>query len=266
MHPLLNIAITAAREAGDFIMTQYGAPDINTKDDHSPVTQADMGAHDRILLHLRHTDIPVLSEESSETEFPTFPYPDALWIVDPLDGTRDFINMSGDFSVMIGLLEKGQPTLGVVYAPAHNTLFSATLGHGTYMEHNGVTQRLQVSNRTSPDLRFICSKNHFTPYMEAVAAKLVVSNSTPHGSVGIKASILGANLGDFFFYTGALGVWDVCAPQLIATEAGGTVTDMHGSPLAYATMNHRLPTGVVFSNTVCHEEVLTALHTTPVPL
>ena len=266
MHPLLTTAITAAREAGDFIMTQYGAPDITMKGDHSPVTQADMGAHDRILESLRTTNIPVLSEESGDTEFPTLPYPDTLWIVDPLDGTKDFINMSGDFSVMIGLLEKGEPTLSVVYAPHHRTLYFAARDKGAYMEKDGKEQRLRVGTRTSPDLRFICSKNHFTPYMDAIAEKLIVSTSTPHGSVGIKASMLGKDEGDFFFYTVALGVWDVCAPQLIATEAGGTVTDIHGEPLTYTTTNHRLSNGVVFSNTACHTEVITALHTTPVPL
>lgn len=263
MNPLLTIAIRGAREAGKFVMTQYGKATITLKEDTSPVTQADTGAHTRLMEMLRKTGIPVLSEESIDQSHIPFPYPDTLWIIDPLDGTRDFIEETGDFSIMIGLLHHGRPILGVVYAPATDTTYYAEAGKGAYMEHDGITTRLSVSTYASPHLRSFKSRHHYTPHMEAIAKKLLVTDTILRGSVGIKAGLLGLREADFFFYTGALGAWDVCGPEIIVTEAGGTVTDADGNPIAYTKENHRLTQGIVFSNSVCHQDILEAIHTTP---
>lgn len=262
MDSLLTTAIHAATDAGAFIMSQYGHSETTLKADMSPVTQADIGANTRILDILLHTGIPILSEESLDLSHISFPYPETLWIIDPLDGTRDFINGTGDFSVMIGLLSGGRPILSVVYAPATDTLFYAKKGQGAYMKQGETITQLHVSTRTTPDLHFIKSKYHYSDSMETIAQKLFVTKATPRGSVGIKAGILGTREGDFFFYLGPLGVWDICGPELIVEEAGGTVTDLHGDPIAYTDAKHRISQGIVFSNSTCHGDVLEAVRTT----
>ncbi|MFZ2253237.1 MAG: 3'(2'),5'-bisphosphate nucleotidase CysQ [Minisyncoccia bacterium] len=258
----LTSAIRAAREAGDFIMTQYGNVDITLKEDMSPVTEADMGAHMRLMESLRETGIPILSEESIDQSHIPFPYPDTLWIIDPLDGTRDFIEETGDFSVMIGLLHKGRPVLGVVYAPATRALYYAQINQGAFVEHDGVTTRLSVSTHVSPHLRSFKSRHHYTPFMEEVAQKLLVTEEILRGSVGVKAGLLGEKVSDFFFYTGALGAWDVCGPELIVTEAGGRVTDLEGNLISYNEQNHRLTRGIVLSNGFCHDNILKVIQST----
>ncbi len=258
---LLSIALRAAREAGDEIVRLYDTVAFDTKSDGSPVTIADTQAHNIILKHLNTTLIPVLSEES--TGMP-LPYPARLWIIDPLDGTRDFLNKTGDFSVMIGLLEEGRPTLGVVYAPLLDLLTYARRDEGAFMLHAGVTTQLQVASTVAHPLRFVCSVNNFTPYMEAVTEKLS-AQKTPRGSIGIKASLLAQNKGDFFFSWGNFGEWDICAPQIIATESGLVVTDAHGDPIHYGTKENRVEHGILFSHPHCFTHVQEAIATTPHP-
>ncbi len=255
MNPLLKVALAAAKEAGDAIMALYTDTEFETKADGSPVTLADTRSNEILLASLSKTGIPILSEESLGIPVP---YPSQLWIIDPLDGTKDFIKKSDDFSVMIGLLENGEPTLGVVYAPAHNTLYYAEKGAGAYVVRESVTTRLKVSNKETSPLRFVRSVNNFSDTMAKVAEKLSAT-LFPRGSVGVKAGVLGEAEGEFFFSQGKFGEWDVCAPEIITREAGGMVTDCEGNPLFYGTNDHRVERGIVFSNGVCHEDVLNAI-------
>jgi 3'(2'), 5'-bisphosphate nucleotidase len=255
METLLEIAIRAAKEAGAEILTHYNnGLDHTKKADGSPVTIADERANNILVSHLEKTEIPILSEEM--TGLP-LPYPKKLWVIDPLDGTKDFIHNGTDFSVMVGLIEDGRPILGVVYAPVLNTLYYAEKGSGAYMVKNDATTQLVIT-QTSEKLRFIRSVRHFTPEMEYVAEKLNAEQN-PRGSIGIKAGLIGENIGDFFFYLGKLGEWDACAPEIITIEAGGTVTDSDGKPLLYGNEDHRLQNGLIFSNTLCHTQVLEAV-------
>ena len=257
METLLQTAITAAKEAGDAIMALYASTEFETKADGSPVTVADMTANEIVLTHLRTTHIPILTEESDGI---TVPYPEQLWIIDPIDGTTGFIKKNGEFAVMIGLLEHGHSILGVVYEPAHNALYYARRGEGAYCEKDGIKKALSVQSIAPAPLRFVRTRNHATPFMDIVAEKLHTT-SILCGGIGIKTNIIARGDGDFFFTLAELGDWDVCAPSIIVTEAGGTVTDCIGNPLTYGTKNHRLERGVIFSNTVCHHDVVTAIHT-----
>ncbi len=260
MKTLLEIAIESSITAGHEILKLYATTDFEQKADGSPVTIADTRSNEILIEQLTKTGIPILSEESTGV---ALPYPERMWIIDPLDGTKDFIKRNGDFSVMVGLLEAGRPTLGVVYAPVHETLYYATLNEGAYIvRQNSEPKKMTVSGREMEELRCIRSINHFTPRMEAVAEKLHATLH-PHGSIGIKAGLLSAGEGDFFFSWGNFGEWDVCAPEIIVQEAGGRVTDVYGNALSYGTRDHRLEHGIVFSNSVCHEHILEALRTTP---
>lgn len=260
MHELLMAAQDAAREAGRVIMTHYGNASHDLKSDNSPVTAADKGAHDAIVAILETTGIPILSEEA-ETVVP--PYPTRMWIIDPLDGTKDFIAGTDDFAVMIALIEDGRPVVSVVYAPTRDVLFYAIKGAGAFMLRGTETTPapLIVSDRTVPELHYLPSVHHYTPLMKAAAARLQVAKVMHRGSVGIKAALICEGIGDFFFILAPVGEWDVCAPELILTEAGGTVTDRHGDPLFYGESNNRITKGAVFSNSASHAQILETLDT-----
>ncbi len=257
MNELLTIAKEAARESAAVIRDFYGNALVTEKDDKSPVTEADTAAHNLIRARLETTGIPVLSEEDAE-HF-ALPYPDRMWIVDPLDGTMGFIKKTSDFAVMIGLIENGRPVLGVVHCPIGDIVYSATLGGGSFIEKDGVVEQLHVSDRMVPSLRGLMSVNHAAPYMTELGERLNIEEEIAVGSIGIKAGYIAHNRADFYVTRGALGEWDVCAPEIILTEAGGTVTDTRGEPLCYGNENARIKYGVVLTNGACHKDVLTTL-------
>jgi 3'(2'), 5'-bisphosphate nucleotidase len=258
MDTLLRIAVSAAREAGEAIMDLYETTAFETKKDGSPVTIADHKANEILLARLGTTGIPILTEESDGI---VLPYPSRLWVIDPIDGTGGFIQKTGDFSVMIGLIEDGRPILGVVYAAAHDMLYYAHQGAGAFKEHAGGTTRLMLSETPASPLRFICSRNHYSPLMQEIAEK-VGAVGIPYGGIGNKAGMLVDGDGDFFFTGAALGEWDVCAPSVIMEEAGGIVSDCAGDPLFYGTKNHLLERGAIFSHPACHASVVDAIKNT----
>ena len=258
MKELLILARDAAQKAGDAIASHYGTDAFELKADNSPVTLADTEAHRIVTLILGHTNILILSEEDAERT-PT-PYPERMWIIDPLDGTKGFLKHTDDFSVMIALLEHGRPVLSVVHAPILGKHYFATKDGGAFIEDTAGIRPLRVSGRTSPELRGVVSVNHAAPYMFDLCTKLEVTETVAIGSVGIKAGYIAEDRADFYVTRGALGEWDVCAPELILTEAGGKVTDIYGAPLVYGTQDHRVERGVVFSNGACHEAIITALY------
>jgi 3'(2'), 5'-bisphosphate nucleotidase len=257
MDDLLQIARTSAREASSIIMAAYGSKVFSEKDDKSPVTVTDAKVHDLLDTELSKTGISVFSEEGAGA---IHPYPERLWIIDPIDGTRGFINGTGDFAVMIGLLEKGRPVLGVLHLPTTNTQYYAMKGQGAFkVQGDALPEKLFVSDRHVPELIATQSINHSAPYMTSVAAALEVTETIKIGGIGVKAGIIAEARGDYFLTLGNLGEWDVCAPEIITLEAGGSVTDIHGDPLTYANADGHIQNGAVFSNSACHREVLTAL-------
>ncbi len=264
MEELLHIARNSARAASAVIMAAYGSKVFSQKADSSPVTETDAKVHDLLMATLGETNIPILSEEGAGV---LRPYPERLWIIDPIDGTKGFINGTGDFAIMIGLLEHGRPILGVLHLPTTNTQYYAVKGDGAFIVKGDTPPvRLTVSNRHVPDLTAVQSLNHSAPYMTGVAAALEVTETIRIGSIGVKAGIVAEARGDYFLTLGNLGEWDVCAPAIILLEAGGNVTDIHGDPLSYGDDDSRIKNGVVFSNGACHREVLTALSMTLRPL
>lgn len=254
MNTLLAVAKHAAQSAGLAIMDLYDSSAFELKSNNTPVTLADTTAHEIIMTELKETNISILSEES---EGVTLPYPERMWIIDPMDGTKGFIHKDGDFSVMIGLLSDGYPTLGVVYLPVEQSFYFAISGEGAFYEKDGVVTKISVHPTNAP-LRFLRSRHNTSPFIDSVTLDLQAEN-IPKGSIGIKAGCIGQNEGDFFFTDGRLGEWDICAPSIIMEEAGGKVTDLHGAKVFYGTKNHLIEHGVVFSNGACHDRVLNAI-------
>lgn len=261
MNTLLESAIDAAKKAGDVILSKYAITDFDTKHDGSPVTLADHAANEILIEALTETNIQILSEESTGI---ALPYPERLWIIDPLDGTHDFIQKTGDFSVMIGLLEHGRPTLGVVYAPVLEELYYATQGEGAWVHNTrtGETTEFKIQNEAPQVPRLIRSRNHHSERVAHIAEKLNATIAESRGSVGIKAAVIAKGDADFYIVMGRLGEWDTCAPEIILKEAGGFVSDLQGAPLLYGNSNHTLAPGTLFAHPAYREKVLDAIKNT----
>jgi 3'(2'), 5'-bisphosphate nucleotidase len=253
-------AIELARIAGaEAMRMQRGELHVEMKPGDEPVTVADRRASELIVAGLLASfpDDPIISEELT-------PAPGALgsprfWLVDPIDGTKDFIRGEDGYSVMIGLVSNGVPTVGVVYQPTLDRLFYASPA-GAFMTYEGQTTTIAVSQvATSTELRLVVSKSHRSPDIDRVKQRLGISNEVNLGSVGLKLCVIAAGLRDLYVNPAAkTKAWDTCAPEAILVAAGGRLTDLFGQPLDYTKeLAHRR--GLVASNGHAHAEVIAKL-------
>ena len=262
LEPELFRAIELAREAGDEILKVYDQGfDVERKAGDEPVTRADRRANDLIVAGLR-TTFPrdaVLAEESTD-DGQRFCSP-RVWLVDPLDGTEDFIRHDDEFSVMIGLLIDGQPVVGVVYQPTDDLLYFATEGAGAYMERKGKRRRLHVSEVSlTSEMTMACSRTHLSPKVLAVQEALRIRTLVRHGSAGLKVGLVCRQLADVYVNTGQKSrEWDVCAPEAILREAGGVMTDLSGAPVQYNQKDVHQRDGVVVSNGRSHDRIIATI-------
>jgi 3'(2'), 5'-bisphosphate nucleotidase len=184
-----------------------------------------------------------------------------VWIVDPMDGTTEFIADRDEFAVMIGLAIDGKPMLGVVYQPTDNKLYYAVMGNGAFIDHAGAQHRLQVSPEADPSrLVMAISRSHPSARAQRLRDLLHVQSTLPFGSAGLKVGKICEGIAHLYATLGAgTSQWDTCAPQAILHEAGGRMTDVHGNPLQYNTTDPRNRNGMVASNNVIHERVIHAI-------
>jgi 3'(2'), 5'-bisphosphate nucleotidase len=242
----LAVASGAARAAGAAILPHYGNAVARMKPGNSPVTEADFAANEIVLGALREAfpDDAILSEESADT-------PDRLsasrvWIVDPLDGTREFLNGTGDFAVMIGLAVDGYPVLGVIYRPVADILYTAAEGRGAWSERDGKREQLRCVRVDPEAIRLVGSRSHPEPLVEKVRVELGVVDATPIGSVAIKCASIAEGSRDLYLHPVAfLGEWDTCAPEVLVREAGGHVMDCRGAVLRYNKPIPNQPDGIL---------------------
>ena len=261
----LDIAVDLARRAGERIAALHGSGiAVDTKDDQSPVTQADREANELIVTALTAA-FPgdgILSEElpddGSRLVRPR------VWMVDPLDGTKDFIRGRDGFAVMIGLLEAATPALGVVYQPIGDKLYYATRGGGAFLATGGgAAVRIHVSDVREPaKIRMVASKSHRTEAIDRVRAALGISDELNVGSVGLKLGLIAEGVRDLYVNpAGHSKLWDACGPEAILVEAGGRLSDLRGQPLDYRGAELGNTRGLIASNGVLHEEVVARLGT-----
>ncbi len=252
----LEIACLAAREAGRVILSHYGNPNIavETKPDASPVTIADQAANTKVLHHLRaaFADDAFLSEESPDdgSRFGRR----RVWIIDPLDGTRDFLAQTGDFSVHIGLCIDEQPVLGVVYQPVRQALYRACQGTGAFLESSGASTRITTSTRREPgELRVGISRlNPDEGLGKCLAASGLAPRAVAMGASVKHMALARGDLDAVLNLSPAEQEWDTCAPEVILTEAGCTVSDGDGRPFRYNQKDLYRRRGSVASNGLCH--------------
>lgn len=236
---LLNHAEHIALDAGNAIMAVYAREfSVEEKHDQSPLTEADKAAHDLIVAGLKALPepIPVLSEEDVEG----FPGNDArgrYWLVDPLDGTREFIKRNGEFTVNIALIEQGRPVLGVVVAPALGVSYLAAEGVGAVkVGEDGERHAIRVSDTPASGTpwRVVGSRSHPSAETAAWLDALGPHELVTMGS-SLKLCLVAEGAADVYPRLGPTCLWDTAAAQAVVEQAGGRVETLQGEPLSYAT-------------------------------
>jgi len=239
---LLDAVATLTREAGEVILPYYRAEiAVDDKADGSPVTAADRAADALIVPALKALtpDVPVVSEESVEAG----DIPDVsggrFWLVDPLDGTKEFINKRNDFTVNIGLIWDGVPVLGAVHTPVDGLVWAGALGHGAW-EETGAGARSAITVRApGPDgLVIVASRSHRNPELEAYIGTMTVKQSVSRGSA-LKFCLVARGEADLYPRTGPTMEWDTAAGHAVLLAAGGSMTKFDGTPFDYAKPEFR---------------------------
>ena len=255
----LNIVI---KNAGRVTMRYYGN-DLGVRykaHDHSPVTRADIESQKMLFDGLSSFGYAFLSEEDADNLVRL--QSQRVWIIDPLDGTSSFLDRLGEFSVMVALVERGRPILGAIYQPVHDRLYYAVKGQGAFFkEGNGRAERIFVSSEKDPRrARMLLSRHHLLPLEVSVSKALHVATTVQCGSAGVKAGRIAEGKAELYVTAGTnTGEWDTCAADILAHEAGGSMTDMKGELLEY---NKRIPRnryGFVITNGVLHDQVIHAI-------
>jgi 3'(2'), 5'-bisphosphate nucleotidase len=258
----LDVATELAARAGAATLPYFRSDvQVQRKAGSEPVTQADRDAQAVILDGLRRffPSYGVLAEESEEQA--SWADHRRAWVVDPLDGTQDFIAGYDGFSVMIGLLEERRPILGVVHRPVRALTYRAVVGHGAEIVQGD--QRLPLRPTATAALgaiRLVVSKSHRSTLIDDAKRALQITDEENIGSVGLKIGLIARGERDLYLNPeGHCRLWDTCAPEAILVEAGGRMTDLHGDPLRYQPGELHVRGGIVASNGACHAAVLQAL-------
>jgi len=227
--------------AGEEIMRVYASSfEVEQKDDDSPLTQADLASHRTLLAGLRALtpDVPVISEESSPPSYEVRRSWPRYWLVDPLDGTKEFVSRNGEFTVNVALIEGGRPVLGVVGVPALNRTFVGSVPerHAECRSSAGVARLHTRPLEPERPLVVVASRSHGGDRLEAFIAALrerfAVVERTPMGS-SLKLCILAEGRADLYPRLGPTSEWDIAAAQAVLEAAGGAVWTFDRRPLGY---------------------------------
>ena len=261
----LETAINAARKAGGKILEYYKSgfiaeEKIGADNFAEPVTIADRTASE-IIVSLLQKEFPndgILSEEKPDTVERLSKK--RVWIIDPLDGTKGFIEKNGDFAVQIGLAENGESILGVVFVPVQNALYFATKNGGAFLVKNDEqTVKLEVSGKTDfSEMNLAVSRNHYSKNMNRVMKEFGLNKEVKRGSVGLKIGLIARQICDLYIhFSPRTKHWDTCAPEIIVEEAGGKLTDIFGGKIVYNTKDVQNHNGVLASCGVeAHEKTV----------
>ena len=233
---VLDQLLDISRRAGLKILEWYvGDMGITIKSDDSPLTKADLASHELISAELsnRWPDIPILSEESADIPWTTRQHWQQYWLVDPLDGTKEFINRNGEFTVNIALIRNHQPILGVVHVPVTDTSYFGALKLGAWCQTGDQTATsIQVRTPAAQPAVIVGSRSHANPELASQLHELGPHQLTSMGS-SLKFCRIAEGLADFYPRTGPTCEWDTAAAQAVVEAAGGQVVKTDGSALRY---------------------------------
>lgn len=248
------------------ILHRYYRGDIEVKDKKDgPVTSADLAANHYILEQLQsqlsHEDFGYLSEETYKQSQKAIAK-DWVWIIDPLDGTRDFIEKTGEYAIHLALTYQKRPMLTVVVIPEAGKLYYAVKGQGSYVEtREGEVKQLQVSARDKiEDLSLVASRSHRDKRLNEMLSRIPFKERNYMGSVGGKITTIVEQKCDVYISLSGKSApkdWDFAAPELILTEAGGSFTSFEGENLTYNNDDVSQWGGLMASNSHCHQELYT---------
>jgi 3'(2'), 5'-bisphosphate nucleotidase len=255
----LEVATKLAREAGRVILEVYAKEfDVIEKSGGGgPVTEADHRASELVVEGLRRAfpSDGVVSEENPDTS-------DArrfsrCWYVDPLDGTREFVDRNGMFAVHVGLSIDAVARAGVVYQPVGDRLYAGIVGQGCHLEEGGRRTALHVTDKADPaQLRLVVSRSHKSPKTAEVVAALGIADVVEQGSVGLKAGLVAEGAADLYLHPSSKSWrWDCCAPEAVLRGAGGVLTEFSGAPLRYDGTELQNTRGLLGCNLAAFERV-----------
>ena len=238
---IIELSILAGQRIMEIYDTDFG---VEKKSDNTPLTAADMAAHHTIIegLHQLTPDIPILSEESAHIPFAERSKWQRYWLVDPLDGTREFVKRNGEFTVNIALIDNHESVLGVVYAPVTGDIYYAARGMGAFKTttKNRATPTAIHTRRKTADSTIIAgSRSHRGDSLEAFLQKLGDYEIISMGS-SLKSCLVAEGRADLYPRLGPTSEWDTAAAQCVVEEAGGRITKTDMSPLRYNTKDELL--------------------------
>ena len=236
---VVSLAIKAGARILDFYRYGY---DVQEKSDQTPLTQADIAAHEIIEEGLRELtpDIPILSEEGKKIPFETRKQWQLYWLVDPLDGTREFIRRNDEFTVNIALIENGKPIMGLVHAPELEQCYFAARGLGAYKKANDKKpKRIMVKSKCRTPVIVAGSRSFPSEAFNRFVANIGEVEMLSMGSA-LKSCLVAEGTADIYARLGPTSEWDTAAAQCIVEEAGGMLTDTNMQPLCYNTKDSLL--------------------------
>jgi len=236
--------VDIARDAGRAILAIYEAGfDIEEKEDKSPITDADLASHKLIIerLSMLTPDIPILSEESARPSFEERASWETYWLVDPLDGTREFIKRNGEFTVNIALIHQHKSIIGVINVPVSNTDYYGWQGGGSFKAEDGATAKSISVKKINPDGKFtvVGSRSHGSEMLQKYMASLGDVDILRMGS-SLKFCLVAEGRADIYPRLSPTSEWDSAAAHCIVEQAGGHITRTDMSPLEYNTKDSLL--------------------------
>jgi 3'(2'), 5'-bisphosphate nucleotidase len=251
----IEIAIEGILKAGQKVMEIYKS-DFSTsyKNEKEPITQADITSNEIILEYLSRTGIPVLSEESTDDKSRVDEK--TIWIIDPLDGTSDFVNKTGEFTIMIALIENGEPVVGIILWPKKDVLYIAKKGNGSFQKNDTNWKKISVESISElSQCIAVGSRHHLSDNEKEFASLLNLKEFIPRGSSLKVMDISSGSAHLYFTTTNKIKQWDTAASYCIIHESGGKMTDMFGNKLIYNTevVNHE--NGLLVTNGLIHSNV-----------
>ncbi len=231
--------VTIAKQAGAEILKIYETDfSVESKDDDSPLTAADMASHNAIISGLSELtpEIPILSEESATIPYQTRKDWKRYWLIDPLDGTREFVKRNGEFTINIALIDNCQPIVGIVYAPVTQICYFSSKGHGAFKQKTGeIKQKIEPRKTSADSFSVAGSRSHGSEEQQKFFSALGDKVEVIAIGSSLKLCLVAEGTVDIYPRFGLTSEWDTAAAHAIVCEAGGVVIDTRLNPLKYNT-------------------------------
>ena len=238
LETLIEPIVDISHRAGEAILGVYDTDfDVEHKDDESPLTKADLASHRTIVNGLKTLTpaIPIISEESGLPAFEQRSQWKTYWLIDPLDGTKEFVNRNGEFTVNIALIDNTRPVLGVVYVPVTGMTYVGCHGHGAERrDRDGQAETISVADTCGSTIRVVGSRSHRGDSLNAFLDDIGRFELHAVGS-SLKFCFVAEGSADVYPRLGPTSEWDTAAAQAVVEQAGGAVVKLDGTPLSYNT-------------------------------